>query len=100
MVIEYLATTTKHIEIVENMWDKSNHFLAFMTLYLFLRLGFQQIQNQCAVVLLFAFGIQIELVQSFIPGRFFSLWDVVADMIGVFIGIGVYKIIEKKLQPL
>jgi VanZ family protein len=38
------------------------------------------------VAILFAFALQIEIVQYFIPEREFSLLDVVADMIGVGIG--------------
>jgi len=32
--IEYLATTTISISIVENTWDKANHFFAFFVLYI------------------------------------------------------------------
>ena len=33
VAIEFLATTTTvHIELVESMWDKSNHFIAFFVL--------------------------------------------------------------------
>ena len=37
-------------------------------------------------MILLAFAVQIEIVQYFIPGRDFSLLDIFADMIGVFIG--------------
>jgi len=47
------------------------------------------------IVLLLAFGMQIEIVQSFIPGRDFSGFDVVADSVGIVIGIVVYYGYEK-----
>ena len=93
-VIEYLATTTRHIVIVENMWDKSNHFLAFMTLFVLLSFAYQKLTTWQKVGLLFLYGIQIEIVQSFIPGRFFSLLDVVADMVGVGIGYILYRVLQ------
>jgi VanZ family protein len=34
----------------------------------------------------FIFGIIIELIQPFVPGRSFSYFDIVANMIGVAIG--------------
>ena len=39
--IEYLAVTTQHIEVVASMWDKSNHFIAFFTLYMLLTFGYK-----------------------------------------------------------
>jgi len=72
--------------VVQNSWDKANHFVAFMVLYILFSFGYRHIGLVLKVAILFAFAIQIEIVQYFIPGREFSLLDVVADMIGVGIG--------------
>ena len=72
--------------MVQNSWDKANHFVAFMVLYILLSLGYRHIGLVLKVAILFVFALQIEIVQYFIPGREFSLLDVVADMIGVCIG--------------
>ena len=86
VVIEYLATTTIEISIVENSWDKANHFIAFMVLYILISLSYKNLSLLKRVMILLAFAVQIEIVQYFIPGRDFSLLDIFADMIGVFIG--------------
>ena len=39
------------------------------------------------VAILLAYGIQIEIAQSFVPSRYFSLLDIVADGIGIVFGI-------------
>jgi len=39
------------------------------------------------------FGLQIEIAQSFIDGRFFSILDILTDTIGVFIGVLVFNIL-------
>ena len=97
IAIEFLATTTTvHIEIVENIWDKANHFMAFFTLYILLSFGFLQLNIIKKTVFLLLFGIQIEIVQHFIDGRFFSMLDVFADSIGIFIGVVAMKILIKK----
>ena len=93
--IEYLATTTREIKVIEHIWDKANHFTAFMTLYILLSLAYRHLSVLMKIVLLLAFGMQIEIVQSFIPGRDFSLFDVVADSVGIVIGIVVYYLYEK-----
>jgi len=84
--IEYLATTPLHFKVLENTWDKANHFTAFFVLYGLLKLGFGNLSAIAASALLLLYGVQIEVVQSFLPYREFSLLDVVADSVGIFLG--------------
>ena len=95
--IEFLATTTIHIEIVESIWDKANHFTAFFVLYVLLSLGYKNLNIPRKILLLLAFGLQIEIVQSFIDGRYFSLFDVFADSVGIGLGILGVKFITSHL---
>ncbi len=92
--IEYLATTTREIEIVSGMWDKSNHFIAFFVLYVLISFSYEEMKISHKLAWLMAFAIQIEVVQHFIEGRFFSLLDVVADFIGIVIGIFVFRLFK------
>jgi VanZ family protein len=87
IAIEYLATTSLRIESIQNSWDKANHFIAFFSLYVTLSLGYPKLEVVKKVLLLLAFGIQIELVQAFLPNREFSLFDILADSLGIFFGI-------------
>lgn len=86
LVIEYLATTTREIEVVAHSWDKLNHLAAFTVLYLLLSAGFGHLKMLTRVMLLMAFAVQIEIVQHFIPSRDFSLLDIVADAVGIACG--------------
>lgn len=45
--------------------------------------------------LLLAFGVQIELVQTFLPNREFSLLDIIADMLGATFGVIVIEILKR-----
>lgn len=100
LVIEYLATTTREIEVVARSWDKLNHFAAFAVLYLLLTLAFGDMKTRSRVLLLMAFAVQIEIVQHFIPDRDFSLLDIVADGIGIFIGWGIWRLLFSPLTDL
>lgn len=95
IAIEYLATTSLHIEIVETLWDKFNHFFAFATLMVLLTLAYGHLTQLQRVTLLFAFGVQIELVQAFLPSRYFSLLDIVADAIGIAVGIVIVELLKR-----
>lgn len=98
--IEYLALTSQHIEIVESFWDKQNHFVAFFTLYVLLSMAYTHLSIRAKSALLFLVGCQIEITQYFIPERSFSLMDVVADSVGIMIGIAIYRLISKIKTPL
>ena len=94
MAIDFLAFTSKSPAIIENSWDKANHFLAFFVLYILLYLSYEfKIFKNLAILL--AFGVQIELVQAFLPNRSFSLLDIVADMIGAAFGVIVVEILKR-----
>ena len=96
VVIEYLATTSREIPLIASVWDKANHALAFFALYGALALGFG-LRFPLEFALLLAFGAQIEIVQSFIPNRDFSLLDVVADYVGIIAGFLFVKYFRKNL---
>lgn len=98
--IEYLALTSQHIEIVESFWDKQNHIIAFCALYVLLSLAYTDLSIRAKGALLLLVGFQIEITQYFIPNRCFSLMDIVADSVGILIGIGIYKVITKIKIPL
>lgn len=97
-VIEYLALTPQHIDIIESFWDKQNHFVAFLVLYLLLELAYKDFSTakKAAVMTLIAF--QIEITQYFIPGRFFSLLDITADAVGVIAGIIVCRFLVPRFK--
>jgi VanZ family protein len=95
--IMFLATTTLKIEVVESMWDKANHFIAFFVLYVLLSVAHEELSMKIKIALLLTFAVSIEVVQYFIPGRDFSLLDVVADSIGIAIGIVLYGVYRKSV---
>ena len=91
LAIDFLAFTPKSPAIIENSWDKANHFLAFFVLYILLYLGYEfKIFKNLALLL--AFGV---LVQALLPNRSFSLLDIVADMIGAAFGVMIIEILKR-----
>jgi len=98
LLVTYLSTTVREIEIVTNNWDKSNHFFAFFILYYFLYFGYKK-KFAINMIILLSFAIQVEIVQYFIPGRTFSILDIIADVIGIIFGyliIMIYLFIKIK----
>ena len=74
--------------------DKGNHLLAFSVLTLLL-LHAYRVKYLTAFVLMMLYGILIEVSQLFAVNRHGELLDVLADTIGVVIGILLYWLIGK-----
>ncbi len=68
---------------VSTGWDKTDHWSAFFTLALLAHHSVPKKSLWSVVVALVAYGIGIEVAQSFTPTRQADAMDVVADSIGI-----------------
>jgi VanZ family protein len=75
--------------------DKWTHFLAFAVLTLLLKFSYRISSIQTTAVLLF-YALFIEFSQYFTPNRCAEVLDVVADAIGIAIGLLLYWILERE----
>ena len=84
VVITYLAVTPLTYPVVGSFNDKFNHLGAFFVLALLSDFSFPTTPfSRTKVILLLAYGALIEIVQHFLPVRFFSLFDFTADALGL-----------------
>ena len=74
--------------------DKAHHVFAFVVLGLLLRLAYR-INYWYGLLILIAYGGFIEVSQYFTPDRCAEYQDIVADIIGAFIGLKIYKYVRK-----
>jgi VanZ family protein len=81
-------------ELPTTGWDKSNHFIAFITLAI---LGLQAYPTRSGVLFvgLLLFGGLIEILQSFTPYRSAEWADWIADGIGTLVGYGLHGILRR-----
>lgn len=86
IAISVLAIKISHVPLIDQTNDKFKHMLAFAYLAAGLSL-FWSWSWQKVSILLLIYGVVIELVQSFVPGRYASAWDVLADCVGIALGI-------------
>ncbi len=78
---------------LEKVWDKANHALAFIVIAY---LGFVAYRDSLVrlSLLVMLFGISIEVVQSFVPWREFSFLDMLADFIGILLGLILFFLVR------
>ncbi len=84
-------TLAPHIPEVS---DKAHHVFAFVVLGILLRFSYH-IGYWYALLILIGYGVFIEFSQYFLPTRSADYEDVVADLIGSFIGLKLYKYVCK-----
>lgn len=81
--------------------DKVQHLAAYAVLAILGGFGLAAGRRVGRVALaLFGLGVAMEVVQSFVPGRFAGLDDVAANSLGILIGCGVALIINGGLARL
>ncbi len=82
-------------EVPFNIWDKAAHFIEYLPLGLLLATAIRRqpisFKRKSVLIwgalLVFGFGVLDEFHQMFVPGRFASWLDVVADTVGGFTGV-------------
>ena len=96
VVVAYVAAVLPQdlAPTVPQLSDKAHHVFAFVILGLLLRLAYK-INYWYGLLLLIGFGAFIELSQYYIPSRVAEYKDIVADMIGAFIGLKIYKYLRR-----
>ncbi len=72
--------------------DKLNHIAAFVVLTVMLYLGYPEIRIAHVVLLMFAYGLLIEVVQYLLAYRHFSTGDILADAVGITLGVAIIAI--------
>lgn len=85
--ILYLATTSSSYPIPAAANDKVNHIIAFIELTIVTRLAWPRLSAFWYAPALLGFGLALEAVQANLPYRDFSMADVLADALGIAIGM-------------
>lgn len=79
-------------------WDKLLHVTEYFLLGVLGYRAFGKMNNNITIIISvfgILFGCFDEMWQSFIPGRYPSYYDVIADGIGVILGVTTIHIIKK-----
>lgn len=94
LVISYLALTPTPPRAADLGWDKLNHFSAFGTLTVLGGLAWAGRRGRVAWALL-AYGGLIELLQTQVPGRSAEWADLLADGIGILLGLAMLRLLSR-----
>ena len=93
LAVTALAIWPDSEPVVTTGWDKANHVVAFFVLMALLDSGWPKLAlwgDKFRILL--GYGLLLECMQGFTPERFFSLLDLLADVIGILLFIAVRKL--------
>lgn len=94
LAVSYLALSPAPPKAADLGWDKLNHFAAFGTLTVLGGLSWPARLWRTAAALL-AYGGLIELLQTQVPGRSAEWADLLADGIGILLGLALTRVLRR-----
>lgn len=86
-------------------WDKANHAVAFASLAFSALLALRERPRHVPwiAVSLFALGVAIEIAQAWVPGRTADAADVLANSVGIALGLAfgsaLARVLERRRAP-
>lgn len=93
-VVTWLALEPAPPEVADLGWDKLNHLCAFAALAWVAAAAFAPRWRTVAAGLL-AYGVVIELLQAMTPTRSAEAADVLADALGLALGLGLFMLARR-----
>jgi VanZ family protein len=100
-VIYVLIITYFSLTLIEHkgpliIWDKASHFTAYLLLVMFVKKVHIRFSYLTCVITCFSYSFIIECIQYFIPDRQFDVLDMLANLLGVILGVLLYYLIIEK----
>ena len=75
--------------------DKVSHGVIFFYIAILGMFCNFKIKNHILMAIIFSFGLTIEIIHYFHPYRYFEWADLLANFIGIIIGLTIYKTLQK-----
>ena len=95
LLVAYLSLMPYDGHLLDNQRDKLAHLMVYAVLTVLAYLAYQRVAMLWLVAALLVYSVGLEVGQYFVPGRFLSLADVIANTLGLLLGLGCCRAIAK-----
>lgn len=95
LIIILISAIIPPSNIPSSIDDKIVHAVGFMGVALLYAWAYKKEKWWKNIIYGLAFGIFIEIIQYFIPYRSFELFDIIADGVGLILGVLLVEIMRK-----
>ncbi len=90
----YLSLTSAPPQAMQTVSDKLLHASGYLALYLSCSIAYPLANHRIRkLAALLSYSILIEVLQHFIPNRGFSVFDILANAVGLVLGLGLSLIL-------
>ena len=89
------ASELKYFNALSFLGDKISHAVIFFYISLLGMFCNLKIKNQILMVIIFSFGLTIEIVHYFHPYRYFEWADLLANFLGIILAGAIHKTLQK-----
>ena len=95
LLVAYLSLMPYDGHLLDNQRDKLAHLMVYAVLTVLAYLAYQRVAMLWLVAALLVYSVGLEVGQYYVPGRFLSLADVIANTLGLLLGLGCCRAIAK-----
>ena len=98
LLVAYLSLMPYDGNLLDNQRDKLAHLMVYAALTVLAYLAYQRVAMLWLVAALLMYSVGLEVGQYFVPGRFLSLADVIANILGLLLGSAICWLLNKLIE--
>ncbi len=86
-------------KISTSIGDKVLHFIGYLILFIIAKKVHTKSNYLTCAIICFIYSFSVECIQYFIPNRNFEGLDIIVGLLGIFLGVIIYKLfIDKNFE--
>ncbi len=92
----YFSLTLIEHKVSESIGGNGSHFIAYFILFIIAKKVHTKFNYLTCAIICCIYSFSIECIQYFIPNRNFAGLDMIASLLGIFLGVIIYKLFIEK----
>ena len=98
LLVAYLSLMPYDGNLLDDQRDKLAHLIVYAALTVLAYLAYQRVAMLWLLAALLMYSVGLEVGQYFVPGRFLSLADVIANVLGLLLGSAICWLLNKLIE--
>ena len=98
LLVAYLSLMPYDGNLLDDQRDKLAHLIVYAALTVLAYLAYQRVAMLWLLAALLMYSVGLEVGQYFVPGRFLSLADVIANVLGLLLGNTICWLLNKLIE--
>ena len=98
LLVAYLSLMPYDGNLLDNQRDKLAHLMVYAAITVLAYLAYQRVAMLWLVAALLVYSVGLEVGQYFVPGRFLSAADILANALGLLLGSAICRWLNKLIE--